>query len=253
MKKTVLSTLLFLIFSCGSDSGSGGRSGGLRSRPFRILTENEKKVLATTTIYYIENFSESDINRCADVLKVNMLDRQGRLLVRVCQKVYDSCSMEGTCVVSIGHQMQMLNFDGKLNGILRFKIITNSECKYGHGAGTDHKKSYKNMCVDPFYSVAADLKIYSLGDVIYFPAVVGLLLPSGEIHDGYFIVRDTGGSIKGHGRFDFFTGFLTFRNLNNPFVKIKFNDSQTFPEYFLTDDNQAELVRKTRNFPLLNR
>ena len=60
------------------------------------------------------------------------------------------------------------------------------------------------MCLDPYYSVAADLDIYKLGTVVYVPSFVGVLLPSGVNHDGYFVVRDSGSSIKGYGRFDFF-------------------------------------------------
>ena len=107
------------------------------------------------------------------------------------------------------------------------------------------------MCVDPFYSVAADLKIYNLGDVIYLPAVRGVVLPNGEIHDGYFIVRDAGGGSEGEGRFDFFTGLYTSSTLNNPFTKLKLNGLQTFPEYVLIEGAQADQMRQQRNFPLL--
>lgn len=217
----------------------------------RVLTAEEKLKLATTTMYYVETFTERDVNQCDDASKVNIVDRKDRLLVRACKRVFNSCLMEGTCFVSIAQKMQMLNYDGRLQNVSRFKVITNSECKFGHGATTDKNQTYKRMCVDPFYSVAADLQIYKLGDVIYLPAVRGLVLPNGQIHDGYFIVRDNGGGVDGYGRFDFFTGFFTTKNSQNPFLALRLHDEQSFPEYFQIDGAEADRVRKDRNFPLL--
>jgi 3D (Asp-Asp-Asp) domain-containing protein len=250
--KIVLCSLVFLVLtSCAGSSDSGNGRSGPVNQPARKLTESEKLTLATTTVYYVETFSESDVNDCVDNLKINMIDRKGKLLVRTCKKVYSSCLMQGTCLVSIQNEKIMLNVDGKLNQVRRFKDITKNQCQFGRGANSDSKKIYNNMCVDPFFSVAADLSIYKLGDVIYLPSVVGLVLPTGEVHDGYFIVRDTGGSIRGHGRFDFFTGFYTSRKSLNPFFQIRLSDIDLFPEYFKIDGDQAEQIRKQRNFPLL--
>ncbi len=82
-------------------------------------------------------------------------------------------------------------------------------------------------------------------------ALKGTILPNGEAHDGYFVVRDAGGAINGHGRFDFFTGFFTTKHPENSFTKIKLNGLQIFPEYFLVEGDEAERVRQERNFPLL--
>ena len=248
----IIASVFILIFICGCNSGitKSGRTGHA-SPAAKVLTTEEKKHLATTTLYYVEQFSEADVNNCAETDKKNLLTRKNQLLVRVCKKVFDSCLMEGTCLVSIKNKIAMLNVDGLLNGIRRFRDITGNECKYGRGASSDSKKMYKSMCVDPFYSVAADLKIYNLGDVIYLPAVRGVVLPNGEIHDGYFIVRDAGGGIEGEGRFDFFTGLYTSSTLNNPFTKLKLNGLQTFPEYVLIEGAEADQMRQQRNFPLL--
>lgn len=252
MKKFVLLTLVLIITACGSDPEKAARTG----RPSvtkKVLTEEQKKVQATPSIYYVDSFSEKDMTNCDQSLMVNMLDRRGQILVRTCQRVYKSCLMEGTCLVSIKNKQQLLNVDGKINSIRRFRNITGNSCKYGLGSGSDQKKSYKSMCVDPFYSIAADLKIYNLGDVIYLPFVRGTVLPNGDIHDGYFIVRDTGGHIKGHGRFDFFTGFFTAKHSENVFMKLKLNDQEIFPEYSVVTGAEAERVREQRNFPLLPR
>jgi 3D (Asp-Asp-Asp) domain-containing protein len=248
--KIALLLAIIILSSCGAGSGSGLRVGR-KSASAKVLTEAEKKIFATTTLYYVETFSEVDVNNCSDTLKVNMLDRQGQILIRACKKVFDSCSMEGTCQVSIQNKMTMLNVDGRLQNIRRFRNITGNECKYGRGASSDGKNSYKNMCVDPFYSVAADFSIYHLGDVIYLPSVRGTVLPNGQIHDGYFVVRDNGGGINGYGRFDFFTGFYTTKTKGNSFAELKLNGLQIFPEYFVITGSESDRVRKDRNFPLL--
>lgn len=98
------------------------------------------------------------------------------------------------------------------------------------------------------FSRSRILKIYNLGDVVYLPLVKGTVLPNGDIHDGYFIVRDAGGAINGHGRFDFFTGFFTTKHPENSFTKIKLNGLQIFPEYFLVDGAEAESSQRAK-FP----
>ncbi len=251
MKKALLTLGLILMTACGRHTPSDGRTGGGSNPPKRILTEFEKTKLATTSVYYIEQFTDTDVNQCDESLKVNLINQNGQLIVRACKKIYTSCLMEGTCLVSIKNKMQMLGVDGRLFGVRRFRNITGHTCQFGCGASKDLKTTYKNVCVDPFYSVAADLKIYNLGDVIYLPAVRGTKLPNGEVHEGYFIVRDNGGGINGRGRFDFFTGFFTTKSSNNPFIQLRLNDLETFPEYYLIDGSDAENIRKKRNFPLL--
>src|SRR3989338_7761429 len=107
------------------------------------------------------------------------------------------------------------------------------------------------MCIDPYFSLAADLSIYKLGDVIYIPDAVGLQLPGGSQHNGYFIVRDTGGGIKGHGRFDFFSGFDSLKNPSHPFRKLQFNDRTTHVPFFLVTGSVAQEILDMRNFLLL--
>jgi 3D (Asp-Asp-Asp) domain-containing protein len=76
-------------------------------------------------------------------------------------------------------------------------------------------------CLIPMISIAADPRHYRMGDIIQVPALKGkmIALPSGKKfkHPGYFVVDDTGGAIKGAGRFDFYTGDLTWKASNNDF------------------------------------
>ncbi len=90
MKFLTLISLLLAMTSCGSDPEKEPRStkrGYIR----KILTEQEKQTLSTTTLYYVETFSESDVKNCDEAEKINMVDRKGKLLVRPCKRVYDSC------------------------------------------------------------------------------------------------------------------------------------------------------------------
>lgn len=80
-------------------------------------------------------------------------------------------------------------------------------------------------CLEPLFSVAADLKQYRIGDIICSDDIAKKLanfaLPlTSKRHPGCFVVQDTGGAFKGagEGRFDFFTGTLAESKFN-PFRK----------------------------------
>ena len=74
-------------------------------------------------------------------------------------------------------------------------------------------KVYKG-CLIPYHTIAADLTVYPVGTIIHIPRAEGLKLPNGKIHNGYFIVRDTGGAFRGVGpkRVDLFVGAEGDRN-----------------------------------------
>jgi len=250
--KTLLK--IFLGFSLMAVIGCGGKETST-SRPVakgRILTDSEKEYLATTTMYYVASFDKEDNESCSEPEKIQLLRKDGSLITDSCKKVYKACNMQGTCQVEVQGKKEILNVDTVVNGVRRFKVITKSACKYGNGARRDHtNRKFSKMCLDPFYSVAADLTIYKLGDVIFLAAAKGLKLPNGEIHDGFFIVRDAGGNIKGKGRFDFFTGFYSPSNSENPFTQIKLHSKQSYPQYEHISENEVSEIIKRRNFPSL--
>ena len=154
--------------------------------------------------------------------------------------------MEGTCQIQQGSKKVLLNVSAIRDGERRFVVIEDSECVYGGGDRRDKVKGYKIMCLDPYYSLAADLTIYNLGDVIYIPSAVGIILPNGSTHDGYFVVRDSGGAIKGYGRFDFFSGF---DSSFNPLKMAGFSDKDNNVPYYLVMGSEAEQFLRKRNFP----
>ena len=71
--------------------------------------------------------------------------------------------------------------------------------------------SASGQCLLSYFSIAADPSAgFRMGDIIYMRSLADqeIELPSGRKirHPGFLIVHDTGGAIKGAGRFDFFVG-----------------------------------------------
>ncbi len=60
--------------------------------------------------------------------------------------------------------------------------------------------------LQPMRTVAVDPKIFPRHSVIYIKETVGLKMPDGSSHDGFWYASDVGGAIKG-ARIDLFTGF----------------------------------------------
>ncbi|OFZ31606.1 MAG: hypothetical protein A2622_03215 [Bdellovibrionales bacterium RIFCSPHIGHO2_01_FULL_40_29] len=212
------------------------------------LTEEQKKKFVTPTVYYIPQYDQTTM-ACSE--RKSIKSKLGKEIISVCKEIYDDCVMQGTCEITQNGESFLLNVAGKVEGERRFQRLQHSVCVFGKGAVRDREKSFKVMCIDPYFSLAADLSIYKLGDVIYIPDAVGLQLPGGSQHNGYFIVRDTGGGIKGHGRFDFFSGFDSLKNPSHPFRKLQFNDRTTHVPFFLVTGSVAQEILDMRNFPLL--
>lgn len=57
----------------------------------------------------------------------------------------------------------------------------------------------------PMRTVAVDPKIFPRHSVLFIKETVGLKMPDGSTHDGYWYASDVGGAIKG-ARIDLFTG-----------------------------------------------
>jgi 3D (Asp-Asp-Asp) domain-containing protein len=55
-------------------------------------------------------------------------------------------------------------------------------------------------------TAAVDKNLIPKGSVLFIKETVGLKMPDGTAHDGYWYASDTGGAIKGK-RIDLFTGF----------------------------------------------
>lgn len=217
----LMAFILLFLAACAQDSGSDGM---------------------VPTIYYKPTFSSQKNCAASDVK--NLLSTQGKKLNSLCEKDFDQCALQGSCFIQDEQGKKIsYNVHSRQDGILRFVQTDVERCPYGLGAS--------NICLDPYFSVAADLSLYKLGDVIYVPRVDGIRLPNGEIHDGYFIVRDKGGAIKGINRFDFFTGELSPKDENNVFAQLGFGDKSNRFDFRKAKDLETRRVLQQRGYPNL--
>lgn len=75
---------------------------------------------------------------------------------------------------------------------------------YHGGRGMNHRDSL-GCPVSPMRTVATDQTLVSRHSIIFIKETVGMPLPDGGFHDGYWYVSDIGGAIRGQ-RIDLFTG-----------------------------------------------
>lgn len=212
------------------------------------------------TVYYISTIA-LDQQTCGH--KKTIYSTKGEALYKICGDDYQKCVIEGTCAVikkmpSLSKTLDILadidslvasdeifiiNYIDTKNGVPVFNKVDKSKCPYGFGV--------KNICLDPYYTIAADLNYYNAGDVIFVDAVKGTKLPSGEVHDGFFIVRDRGGAIKGANRFDFYTGLIHYKHDLNPFTPLGLANENRLVTYRKATASEAIAVKRARNYPKL--
>jgi 3D (Asp-Asp-Asp) domain-containing protein len=72
----------------------------------------------------------------------------------------------------------------------------------GRGIGS---KDSLGCRLQPMRTVAVDPKVFPRHSILFIKETVGLKLPDGSAHDGYWYASDVGGAIKG-ARIDLFTG-----------------------------------------------
>lgn len=224
--KKVLTTILLLVTTAQA------QTNGLKLNP---------------TIYYIQTV---DVDKDCSAKK-NILDEKGNVLFKVCKDHYKTCVIEGTCAVvedgaiaTSDENVTLINYlKQDKSGKYLFKEINTDRCPFGLGVS--------NICLDPYYSVAADLDYNKPGDVIFVPKLKGISLPNGDTHSGFLIVRDKGGAIKGANRFDFYTGFMNYKDDKNPFTHLGFADSDNNIEYRKATAQEAQQFKKMRNYPLI--
>lgn len=196
------------------------------------------------SIYYIQTI---DLDKNCKTKK-NIVDEKGNVLFQVCKENYKTCVIEGTCALADGEEdsdsVSLINFVRQDKaGRNLFKEVNTEKCPYGLGV--------QNTCLDPYYTVAADLRFNKVGDVLFIPKLKGTILPNGEIHQGFMIVRDRGGAIKGAHRFDFYTGFQHYLNPENPLFDLGFSNPNNKIEYRKANPIEAAEFKKLRNYPYI--
>lgn len=127
--------------------------------------------------------------------RAEVLTPSGRVLAVVCKRFFRVLAMEGTGILKDrGKGRFTVNWAGNY----RFKKMT--KCVHGEGVAS--------LCLIPYHTIAADLKSHPRNSVVYIPKAKGLIKPNGDVHNGYFLVRDTGGAFRdiGLSRIDLFVG-----------------------------------------------
>lgn len=74
-----------------------------------------------------------------------------------------------------------------------------------HGGHGMRAHDASGCAVAPMRTVAVDRSIVGRRSIIFIKETVGLPLPGGGVHDGYWYASDVGGAIKGE-RIDLYTG-----------------------------------------------
>jgi len=196
----------------------------------------------TPTVYFHPLLRDEE-NNCKSGIWKSLRGAKGVVLMTVCSTTLQVCAMEGTCQISRKERTRSFNYRGMSGGQYVFFELLPGDCSFGYGV--------KSSCLDPFYTVAADLKHHNPGDVIYIPKVAGMILPNGKKHSGFFIVRDSGGLIKGPHRFDFYSGTLKWNDPRNPFYRIQLSDSNRRFAYSRVSGATALKVLNERAYPNL--
>lgn len=167
--------------------------------------------------------------------KVKLLDPQGKAIATVCKRFSMVLLMEGSGILTDrGAGEFSINYGGKVRGTHRYYKL--DRCSLGEGIR-------RNLCLLPYHTIAADNRIHKIDEIIYIPEAKGIQLPDGSVHDGLFIVRDTGGAFQGIGaqRVDLFTG--TDPDSANAFQAAGFHHKRPMNAFKISGDS-AERTRE---------
>lgn len=198
-----------------------------------------------STVYYIPFYNLDKPYSCtAGDKKFTVRSTEKKSIAVLCRNHIKNCMMQGSCAVIKDKKRLLLNYRLYSNHEPLFALLDQTECPYGRGP--------KSVCLEPYYTVAADLRFHKLGDVIYVPELKGITLPNGEIHDGFLIVRDTGGRIKGKNRFDFYTGFTAYSDPYNPFTIAGLQDKKQGMHYLsVISSGLKDKIQTKRSYPMI--
>jgi len=122
-----------------------------------------------------------------------LFTREGQLIARVASDFRRQLDTEGSARLRDG---RIVNIEERVAGRMRYLVVRGAP--FGVGAPGYRLVPYRTLAVDP--------RRIKLGTVLYIPALVGILLPTGEMHDGFGFAHDTGHGIIGN-RIDIFVGF----------------------------------------------
>src|SRR2546425_23877 len=122
-----------------------------------------------------------------------LLTRQGQPIARVTPAFQRQLDVEGSARLRDG---RIVNIEERIGGRMHYLIVRGAP--FGVGAPGYRLVPYRTVAVDP--------RRIKLGTVLYIPSLVGIPLPTGEVHDGFCFAHDTGRGIVGS-RIDIFVGY----------------------------------------------
>lgn len=163
-----------------------------------------------------------------------ILNPDNEVIASVCTRFYKVLCMEGTGILDDRGQGRLtINWAGDY----KFKVV--DKCQFGEGVN--------NNCLIPYHTIAADLEVYPVGTIIYIPRAVGLKLPNGKVHNGNFIVRDTGAAFRdvGPSRVDLFVGIEN--DNDNIFSRVGMNHQTNEKAFKLEGKRKSAAIQYFKN------
>lgn len=196
------------------------------------------------TMYYTP--SEEKVNcaggygraRYRGTERTKLLDPNGNTIATVCTRFAKTLLMEGAGILrDRGQGEKIVNYGGSVRKVPRYFFL--DRCKFGEGVTRD-------LCLLPYHTIAADNTHHKVDEIIFVPEAEGVALPDGTVHDGLFIVRDTGGAFNGIGsqRVDLFTG--TDPDFDNAFQKAGFHHKRPMDAFKVTGESAERVKEKFR-------
>lgn len=250
MRLPLLGLLALLLVSCGEKNSSTKPSVSapekLNWKSFGFPTDIAEDDMTNIpdllpTMYYTPRESEASCKggygrrKFSGKERAKILDPQGNNIATVCGRYASMLLMEGSGILKDRGQGEIaVNYGGKIGNQPRYHYL--DRCKFGEGIR-------KDLCLLPYHTIAADNKVHEIDEIIFVPAARGLALPDGTTHDGFFIVRDTGGAFNGIGsqRVDMFTG--TDPDFNNALSRAGFHHKRPLEAYKVKGPS-AEAVKE---------
>lgn len=213
-----------------------------------------KAIVAHPAIYSTSVIEERAM-KCSEEQKVSLINDTNEVLAQLCPRDLRKCAWDGACLLKKADGSRDTFSYTRFNRILdrsTFRKLDDG-CIYGQGTGFNAAKKRIKTCLDPYFSVAVDPREHLVGEVIFVPKLIGLVLPTGEIHDGYVIARDLGKDTEDRGRdyFSFFSGLESGDDPNNPFVRMMLDNIDYTFDYHTVNEETAAKVRAARNYPNL--
>lgn len=164
---------------------------------------------------------------------IALLTVNGKLIEHVTPSFKRQLDVEGSARLRDG---LIVNLHQKIEGSWRYMVARDAP----FGLGLD---AYKLI---PYRTLAVDAKVIPPGTVLYIPALDGVRLPSGEIHDGFFFAHDEGQGITGN-RIDVFVGYES--DVDNTLTRSGRIKDMNRVEVYQVDEKTA--VRLNRKYQTL--